>query len=988
MKELSSEMLHGDYFYTDINFNDLMHIRISNVLIICSNYDAFMLEEDGRVDEQIFNEYVSLNLRYPPKFIQVNNSVQAFEELEKENIDLVINMLSVGDMDPFELSVKIKDAYNDIPIVVLTPYSREVSFILKNRDLSAIDYVFSWLGNTDLLLAIVKLIEDKLNADYDINKVGVQSIILVEDDIRFYSSYLPLIYKIIFTQSKAFMAEGLNEHQKTQRMRGRPKILLYDNYDDALEMYNKYQNNILGIVSDISYKKGEIKDAFAGLKLCKKVRSEDKFMPFLLQSSNLKNKQYAEDLNAAFIYKKSDKLFTELEAFIKEGFAFGDFIFKNPKDNTIVAKAGSLKELQEKIKIIPDESLKFHVYRNHISMWLKARALYQLASAFRHIRPEHYSSIDEVRSYMLETLSSYRRNKGRGIIAKFYRNTFDDFVHFSRIGDGSIEGKARGLAFLDVLLKRNKMHSKYEGIQVSVPFTMVLTTEVFDNFMQYKGLQDIAFSDLENEKILEEFVKAPLPSGIMDDLRKFLTIIKKPLAIRSSSLLEDAHYQPFAGIYSTFMIPSLSPDDVGLNILASAIKSVYASVYYQESKAYMEVTKNVIAEEKMAIIIQEVCGSEFNNHFMPTASGVSRSLNYYPLEGEKPEEGIAEIALGLGKYIVDGQGNSIRFSPKHPKKTLQLSTPELALSDTQSYYFALKLNKEDFRPDVDEAMNLDKITTRQMEYHPSLNKVISTFDYNNHRIKDGWHDKGKKLITFHSFLKYDNLPIPEIIYDCMKICEDAMNTPVEMEFAINLNNGDKLPVFNLLQIRPIAKTSFDSSVNIADFKDEETIINCSSALGNGKTSDIKDIIYVKQEGFTASNNLTIVERLKSLNSKFLENQDYYVLIGPGRWGSSDSWLGIPVKWPHISQAKLIIEAGLDNYRIDPSQGTHFFQNLTSFQVGYFTINPHINEGYYDYKYLQSLDAEYEDEFIRWVKLEKPTEILIDGKSKKGVVLKP
>jgi response regulator RpfG family c-di-GMP phosphodiesterase len=987
MKELSPDALKGDYYYTDIDFNDLMHNRISNVLIICSKYDAFMLEEDGRVDEQIFNEYVSLNLRYPPQFIQANSSKQAFDILKNQKIDLVINMLSVGDMDPFLLSKKIRKSYSEIPIVVLTPYSREVSLIIKNQDLSAIDYVFSWLGNADLLLAIVKLIEDSLNANHDILKVGVQSIILVEDSVRFYSSYLPIIYKIIFTQSKSFMSEGLNEHQKTQRMRGRPKILLANNYEEAMELYSEYQNNILGIISDISYKREGKKDPLAGLKLCEKVRADDKFMPFLLQSAISKNKKYADELKAAFIHKRSDKLLKELRGFIRESFAFGDFMFKNPETGEVVARAASLKELQDQLAKVDANVLKYHAYQNHFSMWLKARALYQIANVFKNIRPEHFDNIEEVRDFIIKNLASYRRNKARGIIAKFYRSTYDDFVHFSRVGEGSIGGKARGLAFLDSLLKENKMHKKYDGIHVSVPQTLVLTTDVFDEFMQQSGLAEIAYSDIENEKILEAFVKADLPDSIVEDLKKFISIIDKPLAVRSSSLLEDAHYQPFAGVYSTVMLPDLPDNEQGIKMLANAIKTVYASVYYQESKAYMEVTKNVIDEEKMAIIIQEICGAKYGKHFMPTVSGVSKSLNFYPLEGEKPEEGIAEIAFGLGKYIVDGNGNNIRFSPKHKKKVLQLSTPELAMENSQSYYFALKLGNEDFYPDVNDSMNLERISTRKMHFHKSFTQVVSTYDYNDNRIRDGWHDGGRKLLTFHSFLKYDRFPIAEIIYDSMKLCEDAMNTPVEIEFAIDLDNNGEIPKFNLLQVRPIVRSNFDEDIKLEEIKDEECLVKSNSALGNGVISNMKTVVYVKQDDFDPSHNQEVAKKIAELNKKLLKENEFYVLIGPGRWGSSDSWLGIPIKWANISQARLIVEAGLDDYRVEPSQGTHFFQNLTSFQVGYFTINPNINQGFYDYDYLQSQEAYYEDEFIRCVKMNNPIEVIIDGKSKKGVVLK-
>ncbi|MGM0612779.1 MAG: PEP/pyruvate-binding domain-containing protein [Bacteroidota bacterium] len=980
------------YYFSDTSFDLLMRKRISKILLICSTYDAFMLEEDGRIDEQIFNEYVSLNLRYPPQFIQVSSAEEAWKVLEEEQIDLVISMLSIGDMDPFQMSISIKNKYPDIPIVVLTPFSREVTLKLRNEDLSAIDHVFCWLGNANILLAIIKLIEDSMNVQHDVEKVGVQVIILVEDNIRFYSSYLPNIYRIIFKQSKMFMAEGLNEHQKMLRMRGRPKILLARTYEQAVDYYEKYKHNLLGIISDISYYRNNKMDKFAGVRLCRKVRKDDKFLPFLLQSSDGTNEKLAKRERVGFINKNSKTLLKELRDYIVQNFAFGDFIFLDPTTGEEIDRATDLQSFQQKIYTIPDKTLSYHINRNHISKWLNARALFPIAEMLKYLRPEHFDNLDEIRKFLFDTIASYRRGKGRGVIAKFYRERFDEYLIFSRIGEGSIGGKARGLAFIDSLLKKHNLMDKYEDVIITIPRTVVLSTDVFDEFMDDNELYEIALSDIPDDEILDHFINARLPFRIHKDLLAFIEVVHNPIAIRSSSLLEDSHYQPFAGIYNTYMVPKIEDDErLMLELLGNAIKSVYASVFYKDSKAYMEATSNVIDEEKMGIVLQEVCGTEkkeLDNLFSPTFSGVARSINFYPIEPEKSEDGIASIAVGLGKYIVDG-GQTLRFSPKYPKKILQLSNPDMALRDTQKYFYALDLQSDSFQPSVDDAVNLEKVKIKDIVDAPAFKHVFSTFDYTNNVIRDGVNYKGKKIVTFANILKHSKFPLADILQDILETGQKAMNNPIEIEFAVNMDTPKGQPmIFSMLQIRPIVENKEELDLDLEeDVKKEDTIIYSNSALGNGEIDYMKDIVYVKPESFQAANNPKIAEIIEKLNSRFKDQAENYILIGPGRWGSNDPWLGVPVKWAQISQARLIVESGLENYRIDPSQGTHFFQNLTSFQVGYFTINPHENDGYYDVEYLNQQEAVYEDEFVRHVQFESPIVVKIDGRKNKGAVFR-
>ena len=988
MKVKQNALNPKKYYFIDTSFNLMMKRRIYQILLISSTYDSFMLEEDGRIDETIFMEYVSLNLRYPPQFIKVTSEKEAFEVLEDKSIELVISMLNIEQTDTFDLAMQIKNKYPRIPIVVLTPFSREVNIKLAEKNLIAIDYVFSWLGNADILLAIIKLIEDKMNMPSDV-KQGVQAIMLVEDSIRFYSSYLPNMYKIMLKQSKTFMTEGLNEHNKMLRMRGRCKILLATNYEEAVNLWEKYKYNLLGIITDISFPRQGDTDKEAGIRFVEKVRAEDEFMPVLFQSTDEEYEELAKKMGTGFLNKNSKTLALELRNYINEHFSFGDFVFIDPRSGREITRGIDLKDLQDKIFEIPDDSLKYHMQRNHFSKWLNARALFPIAEMFREVSFSEFADMDEAKRYIFEGVTAFRINKAKGVIADFDREKYDEYLQFARIGEGSIGGKARGLAFLDSLIKRNRLSYKYPDVVISIPRTVVIGTDIFDEFMEENNLHEIALSDRADSEILARFIKARLPYRIHEDLYAFVSCVNTPIAIRSSSLLEDSHYQPFAGIYSTYMIPNIKSNErLMIETLTEAIKMVYASVYFKDSKSYMTATLNMIDEEKMGVVLQEVIGTQYNERFYPAISGVARSINFYPIAPEKPEDGIANIAFGLGKYIVDG-GNGLRFSPKYPKKILQLSTPELALSETQKFFFALDLKPESFSPDTDDTINLLKLKIKDAENDPSLKIVASTFDYDSHQLREGIMHAGKRLITFSPQLTHGTFPLAEILQEVLEIGQREMNKPVEIEFAVNLDSPPGEPkVFSLLQIRPIAGR--DQTIHIDEEKvtHDNTILISTTALGNGIIKDLHDVVYVKPAAWDASKTQEMALRLEKRNDWFQAEKKYYVLVGPGRWGSSDPWLGVPVRWPQISNSRVIVESGLDKYRIDPSQGTHFFQNLTSFRVGYFTINPYINEGYYNLDFLNEQPALFEDEYIRHVHFEKPIRIEIDGKRNYGVVFKP
>jgi CheY-like chemotaxis protein len=860
------------YDFTDTSFDLLMQKRIHRVLIICSNYDNYMLEEDGRIDEQIFNEYVSLNLRYPPTFVQTDNAEDAFRILAEDNIDLVISMLSLKGTDVFALAKLIRAKYERIPIVVLTYFSREVSVKLEKEDLSAIDYVFCWLGDASLILAIIKLIEDKMNAEYDIEHIGVQAIILVENSIRYISSYLPNLYRIVLVQSLDFQREALNEHQRMLKMRGRPKILLATNFEEAVILYQKYKYNVLGVISDISYKRqGEI-DEDAGIELCKIVMDDDDKVPFLIQSSSSQHKALAEGMGAGFINKYSKSLSLELRNFIIQNLAFGPFVFRNPDTLEPIAIATDLQGLQQKILTIPDNCLEYHAGRNHFSKWLNARALFPVAQMFKYIRKEDFETMDEMRRFLYVAISSFRLGKGRGVIAKFDKTSFDEYQIFSRIGEGSIGGKARGLAFINSIIKKNKLYNRFPDVLITIPRTVVLSTDAFDEFMENNNLYAVALSDLSDDEILAKFISAELPGWVYQDFYAFLAVSRNyPIAIRSSSKLEDSHYQPFAGIYSTYMIPRVPDNRQMVQMMSDAIKEVYASVYYKVSKAYMTATSNVIDEEKMGIILQEVCGNRHDNVFYPTLSGVARSINYYPIGSEKAEDGIANVGFGLGKLIVEG-GQSLRFSPKHPRKILQLNSPDSAIRESQKIFYALDLDTSSFVPSTDDGVNLLKLNIRDTVNDNAMKYLASTYDFNNHMLYDGIGHPGKKVITFSNILQHNQFPLAEILTTLLEIGSEEMNNPIEIEFAANLETPAGTPkIFSFLQIRPIVHSEEVYNFDIDKVTPEKTIIYSESALGNGLFKGISDIVYIKPESFNAAHSEKIAVDIDKLNTQFAKN---------------------------------------------------------------------------------------------------------------------
>ena len=971
----------------DTQFVDLMRRRIFNVLLIANPYDAFMLEDDGRVDEKIFDEYAKLGLRFPPRFVQVASQDEAENELRRTSFDLVICMpgtdIGKGSDDVFDIARSIKEVRPKVPIVVLTPFSHGITKRMEHEDLSIFEYVFCWLGNTELLLSIIKLIEDKMNLRHDTD-AGVQMIMLVEDSIRFYSSILPHLYKFVLQQSLSFATEALNSQLEMLRMRGRPKIVLARTYEEAWDLYLQYKDNVLGVISDCRFPRNGVKDERAGLRLLSAIREEDPFLPLIMESSESHLAEEAHQLHISFLDKNSKKLPVDLQHLVSDYFGFGDFIFRDPKTMNEIGRVRNLKELQDNIFTLPADSLIYHVSHNNVSRWLASRALFPIADFLRRIKWKENPDLDKHRQIIFDAIVQYRKMKNQGVVAVFHRDRFDRYSNFARIGDGSLGGKGRGIAFIDHIIKRHPDLNQLPGARVMIPKTVVLCTDVFDEFMERNGLYPIALSDASDEEVLRHFVAGKLPDRLKEDLMALLDVVQQPIAIRSSSLLEDSHYQPFAGIYSTYMIPYSEDRNKRLRMLVSAIKGVYASVFYRASKDYMAATQNVIDQEKMAVILQEVVGSQYGDRFYPHISGVARSINYYPIGDERAEDGVVSLALGLGKYIVDG-GLSLRVCPAHPDKVLQTSEMEMALRETQTRFYALDL--KNLSPDiaVDDSFNLLKLNVREADKDGSLSGLASTYDPYDQVIRDGIYEGGRKVITFCGVLQQGVFPLPQLLSLSIKYGQSEMRRPVEMELAVHLN-ADRTGELYLLQIRPMVDNKMQLDEDICDIPDEEAVIRSHNAIGHGVVTDIQDVVYVKTENYSSTNNPAIAEEIERINRTFLTEGHNYILVGPGRWGSSDPWLGVPVKWPAISAAKVIVEAGLRDYRVDPSQGTHFFQNLTSFGVAYFTVNDFLGDGIYREELMNQMPAVCETQHVRHVRFPEPLVVKVDGMKKEGIII--
>mgnify|MGYP002317151957 CR=1 FL=1 len=970
---------------------EFMKHRIRKILLVCCSYDGYILEEDGHIEQQINQEYIDLNMSNPPALLRVSSTAEALDLLrEDDRFDFILTMYNVGEPDVFSFAKIVKERHPNTPVALLTSFSKDIYRRIEEQDRSGLDYIFCWHGNTELIIAIIKLVEDKMNADEDILEGGVQAILLVEDSIRFYSTYLPELYKLILLQNTEFLKDAFNEQQQILRKRARPKILLARCYEEAAELYERYKKNLLGVISDVGFvlhrdDPPESEKLDAGIDLCRRIREDNPLMPVLLQSSQVAFGKQAAELGAGFIAKNSKTLLSQLHDFIDREFAFGDFVFEDPETGAEIGRARDLTQMQEMIATIPDGAFEYHTSQNHLSKWLYSRGLFPLAASIRRYNKSHFATVAEHRRVLVNLISDYRRLLGQGVVARFDPATYSDAVAFARIGEGSLGGKARGLAFMNSMLIKHRQYDMHEGVRIMIPRSVVIATEYFDEFIRLNGLKYIISQEFSDEEILSEFVSSYVPPRLQQELKAYIRTVRTPLAVRSSSKLEDSHYQPFAGIYSTYMIPYTDNEDQMLRLLLRAVKSVYASVYFAASRAYIQSSQNLISEEKMAVIIQEVCGTEQDGLYFPTCSGVARSINYYPIGDERPEDGVCNVAMGLGKLVVDG-GRTLRFSPRYPQKVLQTSTPELALRDTQNEVLALSLRPEEFRTSIDDAVNLHRLDIARIAGLRNARFVCSVWDRENERISDSPFDRGRKVITFNNILKYNTFPLAEIVSDILRMGAEEMRCPVEVEFAVNMDVAPgQQRIFNLLQIRPIIDNQDNRPIDWSAEDPARALVYGEQALGIGRMTDIADIVYVKSGAFDSLSTERIADELLALNTRMRDEGRSYVLVGPGRWGSSDPFLGVPVKWTHISEAKVIVECGLERFEVEPSQGTHFFQNVTSLGVGYLTINPFRGEGIFREELLDARTAVYEGTFLRQVRFDRPLWVCVDGRSNRGMI---
>jgi len=969
---------------TWLPFTNLMLNHVFNILMICSDYDRFLINGDGKIEEQLFFEYTQLGLSNPPKITYSSTGEESIEKLESRNFELVIIMLEKDPNIGQNLAEKIKKKFNEIPILVLSPTpsikkNQKIKNITKS---SSIDYLFYWQGNPNIFLAMTKLIEDKINIFPDTQEADIQAILLIEDSVRYYSSYLPKIYSILISQNRESITEALNVWGKTLRMRGRPKILLATNYEEAEEFYNKYKNNLLGIISDVQFKINGKESDRAGFKLLEQVEKEKKDIPFLFQTSiyDIKKdiEKYSNHMKVAYLEKNDLSFFEHLETYMQENYGFGPLLFKDKKTGEVIKTINTMKELQHQLPNLPEESFCYHLARNDFSKWLRARSLFKLASK---VKPYQLKKGQDPKSLQIELskiIQEYRANRNKGVIAEFSKDNYDEMSFFTRLGSGSLGGKGRGLAFIDFQINASHLAEKYPNYYFSIPRTVVICTDFFSDFLKKNKINRLDLLKKTDKSILKYFLEKPLPKELENDLKEILEVIIKPISVRSSSLLEDSHFQPFAGIYETCMLSNLGSPEKRLKELKDAIRTVYASTFFSRSQSYLKSTGHIAEEEKMAIVVQQITGSRHGEYWYPNIGGVAKSINYYPFPGEKANAGIGMLTFGFGKSIVDN-GESFKFSPTHPKRNYP--------SKTQDFFYALNLEAP-FEPLKGNLDNLELLPIEKaFEYPDGVRNIVSTFDSTTFQLSEDPNSEGIKQITYNGILKYDTFPLADMVKNILDLGTKSMKVPIEIEFAINLNRDyPKKPEFSVLQIRPIIEGFEDDDIEISKEEERKAIVFSRKTLGNGTNLGIKDIITFIPSNYNRLKHHEMVEELNYFNKKAIEGHFSYVVLTPGRLGSSDPFLGIPCNWNQISQVEMIIETGLEDFQVEPSQGSHFFQNLTSQGVIYFSINPLQKDGRCDYDFFEKTKAEESLNYFKHIKLKENLTIKVDGKNNKGIIL--
>jgi len=980
--------LHNEYSADFKVFHELMAIKVREILLVSSPYDAFIIEEDGSLASRIINEYRGLNLSMPPRVRRTASAHEALEIIKTEKIDIVLTMPHLDDMDAFSLSLEIKKIRPDLAVILLVHSLKGLYPLAENKHRSGIDKIFIWSGNSDLLLALVKNVEDRLNVDRDTRKALVRVLILVEDSPVYQSTFLPLIYKEIVKQTQALLLDGLNEDHRLLKMRARPKILLAETYEEAVTLYQKYRPYLFGMISDTRIPRGGSLVEDGGFMLLSQIRREIPDLPLLMLSSDPLNRKKAEQVPAVFIDKNSPNLLTELHEFFLSHLGFGDFVFRMP-DGKEIGRASDLHSLEVQVTRIPEESLWYHAGRNHFSNWIMARSEIALASQFRAVQASEFDSCDELRRYLVSNIRRLRQWRQMGVVTQFRGDRFDaDIMEFVKIGQGSMGGKGRSLAFMSGLLQhQSEIIKKYNGVRIYIPKTLVISTDGFESFIGRNDLKRFAVEDHTDAEVALNFLKADMPAWLVKELEIFLLQVNYPLSVRSSSLLEDAHFQPYAGLYQTYMIPNNHPDPaVRLQQLVTAIKLVYASACYEGPKAFSRRTAQA-QEEAMGVLVQQLAGEAHGAYFYPTLSGVAQSYNFYPFSKMKPEEGIAVIALGLGKTVVDGE-RAVRFSPRYPDILPQFSTVDDILANTQRYFYALKIHDYPDTLDFQKDSNLEKRQVADAEKELPVQTVAATYIAEEHRIRDSGYLPGPKVITFAPILKYNSFPLPQLLADLLEISRRSMGCPVEIEFSVNLNSkkGRKNEFF-FLQMRPMVTGEDRLEVHIGPEDIRQAFCRSDQAMGNGRRKDIRDMVYVKPDAFDKNSTVQIAEEIDRINAGLQAEKNPYLLVGPGRWGSADRWLGIPVRWRNVSGVAAIVELQNENLKADPSQGSHFFQNITALGIHYITVSEN-SGGHFDWSWVRTLPAVQETTYVRHVRMDHPMVLKLDGRTSRGVILKP
>ncbi|MEN8211931.1 MAG: PEP/pyruvate-binding domain-containing protein, partial [Thermodesulfobacteriota bacterium] len=973
-------------------YHELMANKVGEILLVSCPYDAFIMEEEGRLSTRIINEYRGLNLSKPPRLTWVASSLDAFQKLETKKFDLILAMPSLDGMDVFSFGAQVKEKYSDLPFFMLLHNTCDIdNYICKNNS-AIIDRTYIWGGNTDLLLAIIKNFEDEMNVDFDTENASVRVIIMVEDSPYHYSSFLPVLYKQIVLQTQSVIDDSINEEHRLLKMRGRPKVLVAHSYEEAMALYEKYKPYLLSVFSDMRYPKNGVEDQAAGFKLLTKIKKDIPDLPVLILSTEEHNREKVVDIPAVFINKNSSNLNDRIKSFFVSYLGFGAFIFRMP-DGEEIARASDLRTLEKLVSEIPDESIVYHAMNNDFSRWFMARSEIDFALKLKPYQISDFPDPQDLKEFLIESIHARRKGYGQGQIIDFDSKKFDSDTNFVKIGNGSLGGKARGLAFMASQIKKDpSLQKKFPDIEINIPQTFVISTQGFKTFIEENGLLRLLETDkkLEDRQIVEQFVKARLPDWLRKNIRAYLQDIRYPIAVRSSSLFEDAHYQPFAGLYNTYMLPNSHPNlEKRFEQLIIAIKLVYASTYLKAPRSYAKSTMHRTEDEEMAVVLQQLTGTVYDNYFYPAISGVAQSYNFYPISHLKAEEGITHIALGLGKIVMEG-GQTLRFCPKYPQFLPQFSMIDDILENSQKYFYALKLDEF---PDDDEltSEHMQDPTVAKLDLsdaidHPAVKALSSTYHVQDNKIRDSFSNKGFPVLTFADILKYNLFPLPALLEEVTRIGSKWMGSSVEVEFAVNLpNKENEKPQFSLLQIRPMGRYKQNLGVKIGKKEIEQAFCFSTLSLGNGEYKDIYDIVYVDPDTFDAGKTIDVAAQINKINALFNETGQKYVLIGPGRWGSSDRWLGIPVVWNDISNVGVMLETTIESIKADPSQGSHFFQNITSLGISYITVSDK-GDDFIDYEFFKCQTCENTTSYLKHIKFADPIKILVDGKTSQAVLM--